>query len=1144
MKRSWLLSMLLLITVMVQAQTLEKAEYFFDDDPGVGNGAAITITPGATIDETVQVDISTLEVGFHKLNVRTYDGTSWSIAEGRTFYLQETGGGDPIAVTVDAAEYFFDKDPGVGNGTVIDLGASTNVSVTAEVTIDTLSTGFHALGIRVLDDRGVWSMAETRWFYISESKSETSATIITAAEYFIDDDPGFGLGTSIDLANDTSVYSGDFDVDLTGVAFGDHVLYVRVRDDNDVWSSVGQTSFSYVDKFNQSVDLSALNSPTYGDVIDLPAQSNANLDVTYSSSDTQVATVSDNDVTIVGIGDFEISATQAGDADYIALDQSYAVSSAKASLTATASDTSRAIGQSNPVFEIAYDGFVLDDDESDLDEVPSASTTADENSTEGFYDIVLAGGEDDHYDFTLVNGSLEILAKQTQTIDFEIDSTTYTYGDAVPAFTATATSGLDVTITSSDPAVASIDGDTVNFVGVGSVTITASQDGDADYFAADDSSYTLTVGKASLLVTASDASKTYGDPNPEFEIVYSGFKYDDDTTDISTMPYTSTDADSTSPAGTYDISITTGLADKYNFVGAGGTLTIEKASLTVIAEDTSKVYGEQNPTFSLSINGFVNGDDTDDITSPTISSEATQFSNAGSYAISVTGGSADNYEFDITEGELTVEKASLTATAIDTAKTYGEDNPVFEVSYEGFVNGEDENDITAPTVVTDATAASGVGSYDLTLTGAIADNYEISVTNGTLEVDKAILTVTIADASRSYGKSNDLTYSITGLVNGDEIADLDEAPELFSEADAASDVGTYVITMTGGSDANYVYESSGDGVLEVVQAALTATADNAVKVYGSANPAFTISYTGFVGSDDVSVLDTVSVASTIADQTSDVGTYAISVYGGSDNNYAFTEEAGVLTVSKAPLAVTADNQSRVYGEKNPELTFTYAGFVNGEDSTVLSSEVQIAVAADSTSDAGSYDIVLSGGVSDNYNFAYTNGVLTVEKASQEIDFELASEINLSAGSLQLTASATSGLAVVYELSNDEVMSIEGAVAQLLGAGFVTITASQEGNGNYQMATPVDKEIQVIDDTMNEVMGLLSTRLKVYPNPAIDQFSIDSPAELLRIYDLKGKLHKEFRNQQVFTTSDLNKGTYVVLIYQQEKIFYEKLIIDK
>ena len=98
-------------------------------------------------------------------------------------------------------------------------------------------------------------------------------------------------------------------------------------------------------------------------------------------------------------------------------------------------------------------------------------------------------------------------------------------------------------------------------------------------------------------------------------------------------------------------------------------------------------------------------------------------------------------------------------------------NPALTVSYSGFVNGDTPASLTTPpTITTTATAASGVGTYPITASGAASSNanYTISYASGTLTVTPAALTVTATNKTRTYGAANPaFTASFAGFVNGD-----------------------------------------------------------------------------------------------------------------------------------------------------------------------------------------------------------------------------------------------------------------------------------------------------------------------------------------------------------------------------------------
>ena len=118
-------------------------------------------------------------------------------------------------------------------------------------------------------------------------------------------------------------------------------------------------------------------------------------------------------------------------------------------------------------------------------------------------------------------------------------------------------------------------------------------------------------------------------------------------------------------------------------------------------------------------------------------------------------------------------------------------------------------------------------------------------------------------------------------------------------------------------------------------AALTVTAANETKTYGAANPALTVTYSGFVNGDTAASLTTPPTCSTTATTASPVGTYPITASGAASHELHDQLRAGTLTVTPAALTVTAANETKAYGAANPTLTVSYSGFVNGDTAASL-----------------------------------------------------------------------------------------------------------------------------------------------------------------------------------------------------------------
>ncbi len=273
------------------------------------------------------------------------------------------------------------------------------------------------------------------------------------------------------------------------------------------------------------------------------------------------------------------------------------------------------------------------------------------------------------------------------------------------------------------------------------------------------------------------------------------------------------------------------------------------------------------------------------------------------------------------------------------------------------------------------------------------NNYAVSVATAPGTISPAPLTTTAQDIGKLYGLAPDLVgFTVTGLVNGETVGSVTLTST--GQVATAGVVGSpYAITpssATGGSFTPSNYSISYvDGTLTVTPAPLTITAQDVSKVYGQA-PALTgYNTTALVNGETVG-----SVTLTSAGQAATAGVvgspYAItpsSATGGSftPGNYSISYVDGALTVTQAPLTITAQDVSKVYGQA-PALTgFNNSALVNGETvgSVTLTSTGQVATAGVVGSP---YAITAGNAEGDNfspanYSISYLNGALTVIPAT-------------------------------------------------------------------------------------------------------------------------------------------------------------------
>jgi PKD repeat protein len=237
---------LLGITICSFSQTnnLTKAEYYIDSDPGFGKATNISIGAAAdSLSLNLNISLAGYKPGMHTLYIRFRELSGiWSHSEARNFLVSVP---DTATLKIENAEYFIDKDPGVGKGISINTGSATDsVSLFKAISLTSIPNGNHTLSVRFKYNNNTWSINQGQLFMISNSV--TSSSGLKYAEYFIDKDPGLGLATPI-----TGFVSGDsvksqFAVDLTGLPVGSHGLTVRVRDSVGVWTMAENRFFNIV----------------------------------------------------------------------------------------------------------------------------------------------------------------------------------------------------------------------------------------------------------------------------------------------------------------------------------------------------------------------------------------------------------------------------------------------------------------------------------------------------------------------------------------------------------------------------------------------------------------------------------------------------------------------------------------------------------------------------------------------------------------------------------------------------------------------------------------------------------------------------------------------------------------------------------
>lgn len=396
------------------------------------------------------------------------------------------------------------------------------------------------------------------------------------------------------------------------------------------------------------------------------------------------------------VGSYSITAVFQQESGYLSSTssgQSFSVT--PATLTVTASNASKLYDQPNPALTYTIVGFVNGDTQATaVTGAPDESTTAVTNSSVGSYPITITQGTlyASNYVFTFVNGTLSITGATSQNITFS-PLPNVTYGAAPITLMATASSTLAVSYTVTGPATLS--GSILTITGAGTVTVVASQTGNDTYAAATPVTQSFTVAPAMLAVTAVNVSRVYGSVNPSLTYTITGFVNGDAQATATTGALSeSTTATAASSVGSYPITIAQGTlsAVNYVFTFTNGTLSVTPATLTLTANNATRIYGAANPTFTGTLTGAVNGDQLTE----TFSTTATAASAPNTYPIvpGAVGANVGNYTLVVTNGTLTVTQAT----------------PVIQLSTSATSGYSDTTNITLTATLTSPTSGTPTGA--------------------------------------------------------------------------------------------------------------------------------------------------------------------------------------------------------------------------------------------------------------------------------------------------------------------------------------------------------------------------------------------------------------------------------------------------
>ena len=776
----------------------------------------------------------------------------------------------------------------------------------------------------------------------------------------------------------------------------------------------------------------------------------------------------------------------------------------KAPLSISAGSYTKKQGDAMPVFKASYAGFKNGEDESVLIKQPVFSCEANEASAPAEYAVTISGADAENYEISYEQGHLTVV--EADAIVVRAKSYNRQYGDENPVFEfETEGAALDGTPEIVCSAVANSP--------VGSYTIEVKQGSIKNYNVHFESG-SLVITKTPLSISAGNYTKKQGDAMPVFKASYAGFKNGEDESVLTKQPVFSCEANEVSAPAEYAVTISGAEAQNYDISYEQGVLTVTGMPKPIISTDeaTLRITTEtDNAVIYYTLDGTEPNENARKYTEP-----INLYASCEIKAIAVNGDAkseVSSAEYHDAEYPNIVKVGDIiTANIINN----GEENlpMIFKVTSvypfnvemenkEDYVEGwSNERDVSGTLEIPAVVKANGI-CYCVKKLGdnslAMCTNVSSLKLNEGLEsighqairwcrnlkelvIPNSVIYVSVAFITEDHG----LETVILGLglekiesmafwgvsMNLKSFISLSTNPAECVEPDRTfmslpEDVTLYVPL---GSKSAYETAPGWDyfagHIVEMDMSPATVKVKDCSREYGDDNPTFEIETEGatLIGEPEI-------ICS--ADKNSKVGTYEIEINKGTIKNYYVTFVPGTLTVTKAPLVVTADNYTITQGDKLPEFTASYCGFKNGEDVSVLTKQPVFFCDANEASAPGEYPITVYDVEADNYEVkSYIAGTLTVlkrELKKQTITWD--QEIKAKVGStIEMNATASSGLPVRYSYalvprveSAYRVPQIEGNKITFPQNGMYLLVAIQDGNNEYAAATDTLDVCAISDD---------------------------------------------------------------------------------
>ncbi len=458
---------------------------------------------------------------------------------------------------------------------------------------------------------------------------------------------------------------------------------------------------------------------------------------------------------------------------------------------------------------------------------------------------------------------------------------------------------------------------------------------------------------------------------------------------------------------------------------------------------------------------------------------------------------------------VTVKKATLTAKINTVNVKYGDVLPNLTIEYTGFVYGEDKTSVDDSNVRFDTQYVqySPAGEYTIDANGFVSSNYDVVFEQSKIVVGKKDVT---AKSNIVFDKKYD-GQTLSTTVSGDVFDGICQGHVLtLVLTTTASGVGEYDFANGTITSNLKIVDEKGVTVTNNYNVTFTATAtislatitEQDYTVPTSENNTFTYDthqHGEGVRSDEFDVTYSLSQDGeygSVQPCFTDAGEYTV-YYKVSRDNYQTVSGNYTVTINKAKLDVTVENQSAVYGAEFALDEDLYT--VSGNDYNLLS--YTLSCAYEVGNGVGTYPInlIARGSASLNFDITVNNAVLTVEKATLSVTLNPVSVTYGNALDLDVTKLATiSGLYKSDDIANIVTLSTDYKAdnAHVVGGEYYVYCALNDEDGNYALSddsvvkAQVSVEKRTVSVKVNDMSVVYGDALGAYTFTITDGSIVD------------------------------------------------------